>query len=60
MSPKVRPDLVTFAILAGTIGLLCACAIIQADQIFALKAEAIQRGFAFYNATNGVWQWKDK
>lgn len=23
-----------------------------------LRTQAIQRGFAEYNATNGVWQWK--
>lgn len=23
-----------------------------------IKSDAIQRGFAEYNQTNGVWQWK--
>jgi hypothetical protein len=23
------------------------------------QTEAVQRGFAHYNATNGVWQWKE-
>lgn len=25
-----------------------------------MKAEAIRRGFAEYNSTNGVWQWKER
>lgn len=25
----------------------------------AVRQEAVQRGFAEYNQTNGVWQWKE-
>ena len=25
-----------------------------------MKAQAIQRGYAEYNATNGTWQWKEQ
>lgn len=27
------------------------------NQNYTLKTEAVARGFAHYNSTNGVWQW---
>jgi len=30
------------------------------QSVTSLKREAIERNFAEYNSTNGVWQWKAK
>lgn len=32
---------------------------ICANQRETLKREAVERGHAHYNPTNGVWQWKE-
>jgi hypothetical protein len=38
--------------------LLLTGALFTMDGKSALKREAIERNFAEYNSTNGVWQWK--
>jgi hypothetical protein len=46
-------------VLAGIlIGMLIGGAINNTKNIHRLKQEAIQRGHAEYNPTNGAWQWK--
>ena len=45
-------------LLVAIAGLLAAIAL-SGNQKVDIKQQAIDRGFAEYNTTNGQWQWKE-
>jgi hypothetical protein len=49
-------------ILALFLGFIGGCGMVAvpvAQELNALEKQAVQRGLAEYNPTNGVWQWKE-
>ena len=48
--------IITFICIIGIVAVIVSRANIQENRN--LKTQAIERGYAIYNPTNGVWQWK--
>ena len=50
-------DLAEWCVPVGIV-ILVICLIATSIGVADLRKQAIHQGFAEYNATNGVWQWK--
>lgn len=59
MGKEYEALFLSFVVALGLLMCGAAFGVSRHYQLQKLKTEAIQRGYAEHNPTNGVWQWKE-